>query len=71
VHQANISHTQQENNGASCDKSRAQENQNSQNELMEQQDGERVDIGTTGKAGKADPAMATVGEVNGAEDKGR
>jgi hypothetical protein len=38
---------------------------------MEKKDGERLDTGTTGTTGKADPAMATVGEVDGAEDKGR
>ena len=72
VRQANIAHgPQQVNNGVPGDESRARENQNQENELMEQKDGERMDIGTTGKAGKADPAMATVGEVDGAEDKGR
>ena len=70
VHQANIAHTQQVNNGVSSDKPRTRENQNSQNELLEQKD-ERMDIGTTGKTGKADPAMATLEEVDGAEDKGR
>jgi hypothetical protein len=49
---------------------RARENQNSENRLLEQKHGERLDIGTTGKAGKADPAMATVGEIDGAENKG-
>jgi hypothetical protein len=72
VRQANIAHgPQQVNNGTSSDKPYGRENQNSQNELMEQKDGERLDIGTTGKTGKADPAMATMGEVDGAEDKGR
>jgi hypothetical protein len=61
VNQANIAHgPQQVNNGAPNDKPRARENQNSQNELLEQK-----------AAGKADPAMATVGEIDGAEDKGR
>ena len=49
---------------------RARGNQNSENKLLEQKHGERLDIGTTGKAGKADPAMATVGEIDGAENKG-
>jgi hypothetical protein len=71
VHQANIAHTQQVNNGSTDDKPRTRENQNQENKLMEQKDGERMDIGTTGTSGKADPAMATVGEVDGAEDKGR
>jgi hypothetical protein len=72
VRQANIANgPQQVNNGVPGDESRARKNQNQENKLMEQKDGERMDIGTTGKAGKADPAMATVGEVDGAEDKGR
>ena len=72
VRQANIANgPQQVNNGVPDDKPRAQENQNSQNELLEQKNGERMDIGTTGKTGKVDPAMATLEEVDGAEDKGR
>jgi hypothetical protein len=72
VRQANIAHgPQQVNNGTCDDTPRTRENQNSQNELLEQKNGERMDIGTTSTAGKADPAMATVGEVDGAEDKGR
>jgi hypothetical protein len=70
VHQANIAHTQQVNNGASSDKPRTRENQNQENELLEQKNGERMDIGTTCATGKADPAMATVGEVDGAENAG-
>jgi hypothetical protein len=70
VHQANIAHTQQVNNGTCDDIPRTRGNQNSQNELLEQKD-ERMDIGTTGTTGKVDPAMATVGEVDGAEDKAR
>ena len=50
---------------------RARENQNQQNKLMELKDDERLDIGTTGTAGKTDPAMATLGEIDGAEDSGR
>jgi hypothetical protein len=38
---------------------------------MEKKNDERLDIGTTGTAGKADPAMATLGEVDRAEDEGR
>jgi len=69
VHQANIANgPQQVNNGASSDEPRTQENQNQQNELLEQKDGKRLDIGTTGKAGKADPAMATVGKIDRAEN---
>jgi hypothetical protein len=72
VRQANIAHgPQQVNNGTCDDTPRTRENQNSQNKLMEQKDGERMDTGTTGAAGKADPAMATLEEVDGAEDAGR
>ena len=72
VHQANIAHgPQQVNNGTSEDEPRAREKSVSENKLMEQKDCERLDTGTTGKAGKADPAMATLGEVDGAEDADR
>jgi hypothetical protein len=72
VRQANIAHgPQQVNNGVPKDEPRAREKSISENELMEQNDGERLDTGTTGTAGKADPAMATVGQIDGAEDKGR
>ena len=72
VRQANIAHgPQQVNNGTLDDMPRSREYQNSQNKLMEQKDGERLDIGTKGAAGKADPAMATLGEVDRAEDESR
>ena len=72
VKQANIAHgPQQVNNGTPDDPPRARENQNQQNELLEKKDGERLDTGTTGKTGKADPAMATLGEIDGAEKQGR
>jgi hypothetical protein len=54
VRQANIAHgPQQVNNGTCDDTPRTQENQNSQNKLMEQKDGERLDIGTTSMASQA------------------
>lgn len=72
VKQANIAHgPQQVNNGTPDDPPRARENQNPENKLMEHKDGERLDTGTTGKTGKADPAMATLGEIDGAEKQGR
>jgi hypothetical protein len=72
VRQANIANgPQQVNNGVPEDGPRTRENQNPKNELLEQKDGKRLDTGATGATGKADPAMATVGEVDGAEDKGR
>ncbi len=63
----NIAHGPQQVNNTP----RARENQNSQNKVLEQADGERLDTGTKSTTGKADPAMATVGEIDGAEDKGR
>ena len=67
VKQANIAHGPQQVNNTP-DTPRARENQNSENKLMEQKDGERLDTGTTGKTSETDSAMATVGEVDGAED---
>jgi hypothetical protein len=43
-------------------------NQNQENILMETKDGERLDTGATGQA---DPAMATLGEVDRVEDRSR
>ncbi len=74
VRQANIAQgPQQVNNtpAATDDASRARENQNLQNKLLEKNDGQRLDTGTTGTAGKADPAMGTVGEVYRAKDRSR
>ena len=72
VRQANIAHgPQQVNNGVHEDEPRARENRNQQNELMEQKDGERLDTKTPSTAGQADPAMATLGEIDGAEDASR
>jgi len=76
VHQANIAHGPQQVINASAAPgdtpcAGAGENQNLKNELLEQIDGERLDTGTTCTPGRTDPAMATVGEVNGAEDRGR
>ncbi len=69
VRQANIAHgPQQVNNGPLDEMPRARENENLQSKQLEQNDGERLDTGTTGKAGEADPAMAAVGEINGTED---
>ncbi len=67
VRQANIAHGPQQVNNAS----RAGENPNLQNKLLEEKDGERLDPGTACTSGRADPAMATVGEVDRAEDRRR
>ncbi len=72
VRQANIAHgPQQVNNATTEDPPRARENSISENGLLEKKDGERLDTGTTSPTGKADPAMATVGEIDRPEDKGR
>jgi len=76
VHQANIAHGPQQVNNASAAPgdtpcAGAGENPDLQNELLEKTDGDRLDTGTACAPGRIDPAMATVGEVNGAEDRGR
>jgi hypothetical protein len=74
VRQANIAHgPQQVNNApvATDGATRAGENLNSQNKLLEKKDGERLDPGTTGAAGRADPDMAALGKGNGPKDDRR
>jgi hypothetical protein len=79
VRQANIAHgPQQVNNAPSSSEcppakegSPARENPNLQDKLLEQEDGEWLDFGATGQAGRADPEMATLGEVDGTENEGR
>lgn len=71
VGQANIAHGHQQVNNAARSSSttlRAREDQNQKNELLEEQDVERLDTGAKGAAGKVDPAMAPVGEVDRSED---
>ena len=74
VRQANIAHGHQQVNNApssTSDVSRTRENQNLQNKLLEENDGERLDTGTTGTAGRDDSAMATLGEGDRSENIGR
>ncbi len=74
VRQANIAHGPQQVNNAPSTTSedpRARENPNLQNKLLEEKDGEQLDTGTTGTASRTDPAMATLGTVDRAEDAGR
>jgi len=74
VKQANIAHgPQQVNNApaAASEAPRGRENANPQNELLEKKDGERLDPGTADAAGRANPAMATLGEVDRAENPQR
>jgi len=78
VRQANIAHGPQQVNNAPAARTKAApgdalcagENQNLQNKLLEKNDGERLDPGTACPSSRVDPAMATVGEGNGAEDRG-
>ncbi len=73
VGQANIAHGhQQVNNAASPadDTSRPRENVDLQSKLLEENDGERMDIGEAGAAGQTSPAMAPLGEVDRTKDAG-
>ncbi len=76
VKQANIAHgPQQVNNGDSAP-IRAPAHPRagktiSSNELLEHQDGERLDPGAANFAGSADQALAAVASVNGTEDRHR
>lgn len=74
VRQANIAHgPQQVNNApnAPAVAPRAGENPNLQNKLLEEKDGERLAPGTTCTPGRVDQAMATLGEIDRAEDRSR
>jgi hypothetical protein len=74
VRQANIAHGPQQVNNASNAPDgapRAGENPNLQNKLLEEKDGERLDPRTACTPGRTDPEMATLGEVDRAEDRGR
>lgn len=67
VRQANIAHGPQQVNNQSKDQNgapRAREKKNLQNKLLENNDGERLDLGTTCSAGGDDSSMATVGKID-------
>jgi len=67
VRQANIAQGhQQVNNGPTTENAapRARETEKTQNELLEANDGERLDTGTTGTAIPNDQTMETVGEID-------
>jgi hypothetical protein len=73
VKQANIAHGHQQVNNAqssATETPRARENESSQDKLLEEKHGERLDTRATGAAGRADPAVATLGEVDRPEDTG-
>jgi len=73
VKQTNIAHGHQQVNNASSSPSeapRTRKKQNSQNKLLEEKEGERLDIRATSEAGGAYPAMEAVGEIDRAENTG-
>ncbi len=73
VRQANIAHgPQQVNNAASTasEPSRPRENANLQSKLLEENSGERLDIGATCASGRANPAMAPLGKGDRTKDSG-
>lgn len=73
VKQANIAHGHQQVNNAPAtagDPSRPRENTDMQSKLLEENSGERLDIGAEGAAGRANPAMAPLGKVDRTKDAG-
>lgn len=71
VKQTNIAHGHQQVNNAPSetgDAPHALENANLQNKLLEQNDGERLDFGAAGTAGRANPAMAPLGKGDRTKD---
>ena len=73
VRQANIAHGhQQVNNAASPadDTSSPRENVDLQSKLLEENSGERLDIGAAGAAGRTNPAMAPLGKGDRTKDAG-
>ena len=75
--QANINNggQQQVNNGSAAampgQSSHAAETAIDPSKLLEAPNGERMDFGTKGKAGRAHPRMATVGAIKRTQDRGR
>ncbi|MER2540010.1 MAG: hypothetical protein ABTQ26_12285 [Azonexus sp.] len=67
VKQQNIANGhQQVNNGVTPAPARTEESESTKNELLEVNHGKRLDTRATSKAIDADPAMATLGEIDGA-----
>ncbi|MCA8003146.1 hypothetical protein [Burkholderia metallica] len=65
VRQANIANgPQQVNNGSGPPDHAREEKTNTTNELLEHQNGERMDAGTAGEAGRGNQAMEAVGAVD-------
>lgn len=72
VGQANIAHGPQQVNNAAIateETSGAPEKHNLKNKLLEECHGERLDPGTARTTGRADPEMATLGEINRADNR--
>ena len=69
--QANIAQGhQQVNYGVQETAQRPVENQSSRTKLLEKTNGERLDFGASGTAGKIDTPLETVGEKHGTQDAG-
>lgn len=66
IKQQNNAHQQQVNNGTAPPSRAREERRDQTNELLEHQNGEWMDAGATGEAGRGDQAMETVGAVDGA-----
>jgi len=62
--QANISNGPQQINNSATTPSRARETDIEPNQLLEQQHGERLDLGTAGQTSGVDTTMATVGTID-------
>lgn len=74
IRQQNVAVNQQVNNEApplTPDPSRARETDSAPSKLLEVKDGERLDTGAAGTAGRADQELASVGALDGAKDSGR
>jgi len=59
---------QQINNASLAEGSRAREIENQPNKLLGANNGERMDTGATGAAGRANPNVVPVGAIDGTED---
>lgn len=68
VKQANIANGPQQINNGTQTPMRARENENQQSKLLEADNGKWMDTRAASATSGTDKAMATVGEINGAED---
>ena len=65
--QANVTTGPQQINNGVAESSRAREIEAERTQLLRADHGERMDTGTAGATGRGDPALATVGTLDGAE----